>query len=119
MGEFMKTGGGSKEGVPLRARMALILSATIFSLFLLAAQSQNQLPDGNGKELIEKNCAACHGLERVTRAGHDRAEWTNVLDMMVNLGTAIPKDQVPVLTEYLAKNFPDKSPKPVLIAGGT
>ena len=115
----MKTYGGSKAGVLTRIRMTLLLSAAISSLFLLAAQSQNQLPDGNGKELIEKNCASCHGLERVTRAGHDRAEWKTVLDMMVNQGAALPKDQLPVLTEYLAKNFPDKSPKPVLIAGGT
>ncbi|HKX35485.1 MAG TPA: hypothetical protein VJM79_02310 [Rhizorhapis sp.] len=51
---------------------------------------------------------AWHALTRVTGAGHSRADWDNVVHMMVNAGAQVPPDQVPVVIDYLAKNFPPK-----------
>jgi hypothetical protein len=46
------------------------------------AQTPPQLPDGNGKETIQKACGSCHALTTVTNAGHDRPGWASVLNMM-------------------------------------
>src|SRR2546430_12446714 len=44
--------------------------------------------------------------------------WVTVMQMMANHGVSIPPDQLTTVTEYLAKNFPEK-PKPagVVIPG--
>ncbi len=112
----MNTVTGLKTGDTAHLPKGLLLVAA-FLVLLVSARGQSPLPDGNGKEIVEKNCVQCHDLQRVTRAGHDRDEWKNVLDMMITQGATFPKDQLPVLTEYLAKNFPSKSPKAVVIAG--
>jgi virginiamycin B lyase len=38
---------------------------------------------------------------------------------MVGLGTKITADEVKIVHRYLASNFPDKAPKPTLVAGPT
>jgi virginiamycin B lyase len=106
----------SKAGGTARFPKGL-LQAAIFLGLLVSARSQSSLPEGNGKEIIEKHCVQCHELRRITGAGHSREDWKNVLDMMITLGTPVPKDQVPALIDYLAKNFPDRSPKGVVVAG--
>jgi hypothetical protein len=55
------------------------------------AQDPPQLPDGIGKETVQKACASCHALTTVTNAGHSRGEWTSVLSMMVTAGAPCPK----------------------------
>ncbi|MBI2537709.1 MAG: cytochrome C [Gemmatimonadetes bacterium] len=74
-----------------------------------------QLPEGNGKELVEATCASCHGLNLLANsAGYTREGWELVLSSMV----ALPREQTAVLAEYLAKNFPEKPrPAAVLVPG--
>jgi virginiamycin B lyase len=85
---------------------------------LSSAQTSAQLPDGNGKETVQKACGSCHALSTVTNAGHNRAQWTSVVDMMVNQGAPVPKDQIAAVTDYLTKNFPEKpAPEAVVIPG--
>jgi virginiamycin B lyase len=82
------------------------------------SQTQPVLPGGTGKETVEKACASCHALSTVTNAGHNREEWTSVLHMMVTAGAPVPKDQIPTVTDYLAKNFPERpAPEAVIIPG--
>jgi virginiamycin B lyase len=84
-----------------------------------AAAAQSALPEGPGKETVETTCTACHALERITTAGHDRAGWENVLNMMVTAGAPLPQDKFDAVVDYLTKNFPRKpQPTAVLIAGG-
>ena len=73
------------------------------------------LPDGNGKELVTTTCTKCHGLNQVTNSwGYTREGWENLFSSMV----AVPKDQSAIISEYLAKNFPEKPrPKAVVIPG--
>jgi len=72
------------------------------------------LPDGNGKELAQTLCTKCHGINLVTTSGYTREDWEQLYQSMV----AVPKDQSAILSEYLAKNFPEKDrPRAVLIPG--
>src|ERR1700682_1745954 len=76
------------------------------------------LPDGPGKEIVATNCATCHAIDRVTRAGYDAEGWRNVVAMMVNAGAKLPPDQTNAVVAYLAKNYPPKAaPVAVLIPG--
>jgi len=78
---------------------------------VLPARSQTPLPEGPGKPLVETLCVQCHELSTVTRAGYSEQGWGNNLQMMINVGAALPADQVDVVTRYLAQHFPEK-PKP-------
>ncbi len=98
----------------------LFFAVPAFVCFFLPGLAQNppQLPDGNGKETVQKACASCHALTTVTNAGHNREEWTSVLHMMVTAGAPVPKDQIATVTDYLAKNFPERpAPDAVVIPG--
>ena len=48
-------------------------------------QAQAQLPDGNGKEMVQNTCSQCHALSLVTNAGYSREEWQTVFSAMVDL----------------------------------
>jgi virginiamycin B lyase len=83
----------------------------VIPLFLLAphgARAQSALPEGEGKALVQSACSSCHGLSRVTGAGHSKAEWDTVLHMMANVGATVPADQFETISAYLARNFPAK-----------
>jgi virginiamycin B lyase len=75
------------------------------------------LPEGNGKQTVAAICGGCHDINRI-RAGYTPEGWQSVTHMMQNMEAPVPKDQWPVVTDYLTKNFPEK-PKPaaVLIPG--
>jgi len=95
----------------------LLLPATLLCLASLASP-QAQLPDGDAKQIVQNACAACHGLNTVTSAGHTREEWVTVLHMMVNVGAPVPQDQFAAVTDYLTKNFPAKPvPDAVILPG--
>jgi len=98
----------------------LLLAGTTPLAFAQAPNSgpPPQLPDGPGKDIVQSACSACHALGRFTNSGYSPAEWKTVIAMMLNVGAPLTQDQVPVVTAYLTKNFPEKpAPKPEVIAG--
>ena len=77
-----------------------------------------QLPEGEGKQLVELACYSCHSsFNIVTSAGYDTPEeWKHVFSGMVNLSDA----QANTIATYLADNFPaDESRRPTLVPGDT
>ncbi len=97
----------------------LPLMVAVFLCSILPAQSQSGLPEGKGKQMVEAYCVQCHDLNTVTRAGYSREGWRNDISMMINVGAALPKDQVAMVTEYLAKNFPEKPKPPAVVIPGS
>ena len=73
------------------------------------------LPEGDGKELVQSTCTSCHALNLVVNsAGNTKEGWERLFGSMV----AVPPDKAAVLSEYLARNFPEKPrPAAVLISG--
>ena len=77
-----------------------------------------QLPEGEGKKLVEIACYSCHSSFNIVRsAGYDSpAEWRNVFSTMVNLSDA----QANTIAEYLTEHFPAQPErKPTLVSGDT
>ncbi len=83
----------------------------------LPAWSQ-ELPEGKGKDLVAAQCNSCHAFHARVGAGYTAEGWRTVMRMMTNHGVPIPPDQLATMTEYLAKNFPEKvKPAGVVIPG--
>jgi virginiamycin B lyase len=79
-------------------------------------RGQVQLPEGPGREIVQANCVACHGLNQITNAGYSRDAWDTLISSMI----ALPKDQAAVVGAYLAANFPERpARRPTLVAGNT
>ena len=102
----------------------LILASAVFIALPAWSQGQMQnrapvqLPDGDGKAIVETSCATCHSLNNITNSGHSAEEWKNTVAMMVNVGAAVPKDKVEVVTNYLIKNFPERAAVPAVVVPG-
>ncbi|HKU25496.1 MAG TPA: hypothetical protein VJQ54_08495 [Candidatus Sulfotelmatobacter sp.] len=96
-----------------------ILPLWITLCFLaLPAWSEKPLPAGNGKKLVESDCASCHSLNRITSTGHTPKDWENIVYMMYNAGAPVREDQIKEVAGYLARNFPPKpGPRAVLVPG--
>src|SRR5262245_2979326 len=77
-------------------------------------QGSVQLPEGNGKQLVESTCQRCHALGVVLNAGYKREDWLAVFGSMVKL----PNDQAATIADYLAKNFPEKPKPPAVVIPG-
>ena len=82
-------------------------ACVLASAALIAA---DDLPDGEGKKILETSCTTCHDLTEVTklRGFYSRAQWRDVVVTMKEYGAAIDDRQVEVLTDYLAANLGKK-----------
>ena len=118
-----------------RAFMALAVSGFVAALLTVQAAGQQtprgggapgarqggggrgaaQLPEGPGRDQVQANCTACHGANLVAgAAGYTRQGWHDLISTMVKL----PDDQMNVITQYLATNFPPRPGRePKLIPG--
>jgi cytochrome c5 len=84
-----------------------VLATTVISGMAFAAiQNDVDLPDGEGKAILETACSACHGLDQIVKnEGLGKQGWQEIVDRMVRSGAAVKNEQVTVLTDYLAQNF--------------
>lgn len=79
-----------------------------FGACLLAGavmMAADDLPDGEGKKILEKSCTTCHDLTEITklRGFYTRVQWRDVVVTMKEYGAAIDDKQVDVLTDYLTE----------------
>ena len=96
----------------------LFLALPAWSQEPMQGRSAVQLPDGEGKEIVQTACAACHSLGNIANSGHSAEEWKTAVAMMLNVGAKVPEDKVDTVLNYLVKNFPEKpAPPPVSIPG--
>lgn len=102
------------EGDPVRL-LSLLAAALLCSA--LPAWSQ-ELPGGKGRELVAAHCNSCHPFHARLGGGYTAEGWRTVMRMMANHGVGVPADQVATITEYLTRNFPEKTkPAGVVIPG--
>ena len=99
-------------------RLILFSAMIIVLVSARPARSQETLPEGNGKKTVQAYCVQCHELSTVTRSAYSIEGWRNNLHMMMNVGAAVPKEEVEPLLQYLAKNFPERRrPDAVIVPG--
>ena len=73
-------------------------------------QSNDDLPDGDGKKILQASCTACHDLTEFTKfkGFYTRDDWRDVVKTMIEYGAKVKPDDVDVLVDYLAKNLGKK-----------
>ena len=94
----------------LAGLIALLFSSTPSAR---AQPTQQDFPDGPGKETFVSHCGGCHDINRV-RAGYTPEGWRTVIRMMQNVDVPVPKAQWDTVTDYLIKNFPER-PRPAAV----
>lgn len=108
-----------RAGVVCPFRMCLValcvlaVSAVAF-LAPIHAQSQspaNNLPAGNGKDIVAVACTQCHGLKLIVALRDGPVGWKHFVDDMVLRGAQLTPQEADTAAQYLAKNFgPGTSP---------
>ena len=89
-------------------RFVLPLFAAVFLSLPVSLQAQT-FPDGPGKDILEKECSTCHAPDMVRTFGRSAEEWHDIVITMIDQGAKLSDEQVPVLVDYLTKNWPLKS----------
>ncbi len=105
--------------------MRRILVAALSGIFLgstFAADADAQrrratLPDGEGKDVVEAACLACHPVRTIAAtSGYTAAQWPQVVGTMIDLSKT-PQERDAILA-YLNRHFPPNTKNaPKLIAG--
>src|SRR5262245_19986585 len=89
--------------------MRFVVRISLFLCFVVPAVAQ-ELPEGPGKQEVQRVCSVCHRAEAVIGLAHTRAEWEQLLDEMGRMGADATEEQWKAILDYLAKNFPKVSP---------
>jgi mono/diheme cytochrome c family protein len=92
------------EAMRIRTLIAAVAIATA-SAAPAAAQQPAADPVAamqSGKELFEKACKLCHGLDRSLYPPREAALWGQIVKRMVAYGAPLNAQQRPLVTRYLA-----------------
>ena len=79
-----------------------VIATAVTSLVFLRAQG---LPEGEGKDLTQKACSACHELTVVTAEKHSAQQWKALVDDMVRRGAEASEAEKKLILDYLLRNF--------------
>jgi hypothetical protein len=75
-------------------------AAVLFVAALLSVPASSQtsskdddLPDGDGKKILQAQCTSCHELSEVTkfRGYYNRAQWRDIVVTMVEYGADLKR----------------------------
>ncbi len=68
-------------------------------------QAPPVLPDGVGREIVERTCSQCHSLDTVLRSRLTRKQWEARIDEMIAKGAKLSDEDIDVIAEYLAGHY--------------
>jgi virginiamycin B lyase len=97
--------------------VTLFAAAFFFVVATVAAQQKPvQLPEGDGKQLVQAMCTTCHETDQITRSsGYTREGWRELIQTMINVSGSPAGETI---SNYLARHFPARSDlKPTLMPG--
>lgn len=78
-----------------------IIALPIISL----GASGQELPAGPGKDVVQRMCSTCHGLDVVIGRRMTEERWANTVDVMVSRGANGTDEEIDLVIAYLARNF--------------
>jgi virginiamycin B lyase len=101
--------------------MPVIAAALLCSSLQAQAQyTAKEWPEGAMKQRFAEVCGACHDINRI-RVGYTPEGWLTVIRMMQNAQTAqtaVPAEEWGAMTDYLIKNFPERTRPAAVIVDG-
>ena len=81
------------------------ISLSFAAAVVLTAAQGEDLPPGKGKEVLERMCTNCHGLDQVTANRYAKKFWGSVVDDMVSKGAEGSDEDINAVIGYLSRNF--------------
>jgi cytochrome c5 len=84
----------------------LVLTVALATLSRAVAQ---ELPEGEGKKLLQERCAGCHSLKPVVSLKQSQSAWKKLVVKMVAYGAQLNDKEVDVAIAYLTKYFGPES----------
>src|SRR3984885_4084006 len=82
----------------------------LFTLLPVSAQAQD-LPEGEGKDLVEDRCSSCHGLDLLLAEHDSKQRWSGIVNDMVSRGASGTAEEIQTIVDYLAANFGPEAAK--------
>jgi virginiamycin B lyase len=102
----------------MRAALTVLSITIVFSAPAAHAQyTAKEWPEGPSKARFAETCDSCHDINRI-RVGYTAEGWLSVVRMMQNVNAPVPAEEWGAMTDYLIKNFPERSRPPAAIIDG-
>ena len=98
-------------------KFGVLLSATLTVAAAAGVAGQNAQPD-KGEQIMNASCTTCHDLRLIQVQAMDKEAWTSSVEMMIQRGADVPKDDLPILIEYLVTHhgpMPDGPGKNIVL----
>jgi cytochrome c5 len=73
--------------------------------YLFKTYGRVDLPEGEGRKILEATCVGCHDLTTATKSRLTKSGWQDLIGRMITQGAKVDTAQIPTLSDYLAKNF--------------
>ena len=88
------------------AMLLMPLMAALAGSTQEAAQpAKQELPPGEGKDLLTKDCTGCHQVSVITSQHKSESKWTDTVVEMRNRGAEGSDEDMEKIIHYLAANF--------------
>ena len=84
----------------------LAITSVLVSGPVFAGSNSPQLPDGPGKDTVQRICAGCHAPEIVLGHRDTKEGWEQVVTSMVDRGANGTDAEFNTIIDYLASHFP-------------
>ena len=82
--------------------LKLIAGLMGVALSLTLVGAQEALPEGPGKQTVERVCTSCHDVDTVAGTRMVRGDWRAMVDSMMSRGARATDLEVAEIIEYLA-----------------
>lgn len=77
-----------------------------------AAGGNITLPDGKGKEVVQRVCTGCHSVNMFASQRHTNAQWDELIASMVSKGLTASDDDLNTISNYLGTYLGPQAPSP-------
>lgn len=71
-------------------------------------QASVGLPSGAGRELTQRTCTGCHGVDAITAQGRTPDGWAQIINQMQNMGLSASEEDLVQIHAYLSRNLPPR-----------
>jgi cytochrome c5 len=112
-------------GAPLTDAQLPTVAAYLAKAFPVAGKvddkkvdDKKENPDVAGERILNTACTTCHDLGPITRRADDKASWESIVYGMVGNGADVKDADIPVLVDYLVKNWGPPKEAPAAPARG-
>lgn len=83
--------------------------ASLAMLTVATCAYAQELPEGQGKALVQSACTQCHGIDVIVSQRRSRQDWTDVVSRMVGNGAELSDEDYNQVIQYLAINLGPKN----------